>query len=441
MSNEQEVEQFDGFTPEGIPSANDGAVDTFDSYDAIEVPQEEEVVEEVKQEKESPEGEKEENGQTATMDSAEQIEAKKAAEAEKSDDEEEEKKDGDKEPEGESEDKEGDSEEKPTGKVVRFKKGDDSVDVDEESTVAVKVDGKKQFVPIKELMKNYSGEQSWDKKFNDFETQKNTFSEERDTFNAQKDEIMENLAPIGKHLQEIFTNPEADPAEALRYLVDIGGHDVLKFEQRMLEHYGTLAMEYDDMDESQQKLYWSEKKNQILQDNQANQAKRSETRKAEEERVNQEIEVRKQYGVSDKDFEEAQTQMAKLGYETKELSAKQVCEYITVLPFAEKAEDVCSQFSEDLGDDEMVNLITATTNVLRDNDYLEPEEAVKLAGRKLGFQIEDINDDISKLNEKVSTPENRLKSEDKSKKKVGKKRDDGHIESFDDYDADLYNYG
>jgi len=439
--NVEEVEQFEGFSPEGSPPSNDD-LDSFDSQDAIELPTKEDnsaKTEEKQEVAKKSAGKDDEDDPTQTMDSANELEEKAAAKEQLADSKEEE--DGDKSAEGESEDKEEAPKEQPTGKAVRFKSGDDSIDLDENATVAVKVDGKKQFVPVKELMSNYSGNQSWDKKFQDHELQKNTFNKERDSFESDKKEVVERLGRVGTHINDIFRNPEADPAEALRYLVDIGGHDVLKYEQRMLEHYGQLALDYNDMDEAEQKLYWSEKKNQILLDRQTNQTKLTEDRKADEDRVNQDVEVRRQYGVNDKQFEEAQTQMISLGYDTNDLSAERVCEFIAIVPFAEKAEDVCGQFREELGDDEMVNLISATTQVLRANDYLEPEEAVKLAGRKLGFQIEDINDDISSLNKKVVEPKNQLSSKGTNPKKVGKTRDDDHVESFDDYESDQFNYG
>ena len=289
-------------------------------------------------------------------------------------------------------------------------------------------------------MKNYSGEQSWDKKFQEFETEKNTFTEERTQFEGQKKEVVEHFGRIGGMIKDIYNDPTADPSSALRYLVDTSGGDVLHYEQRMLEHYGQIAAEFSHMTEAEQQLYWSERKNQILTDNQANRAKIEEERTATAQRQQSEINVRKEYGVSDKEFEESQGELVKLGYDTREITSKQVCEYIQLKPHAEKAESICGQFEDDLGDDDMVSLIMETTKVLREHDYLSSEEAVKMAGRKLGFQIEDINDDISQLNEKVASPTNRLDSKDSSAKKVGKKREENHVESFDDYEADQYNF-
>lgn len=429
-----EVEQFDGFTPEGTP-IDEQSVDSFDNFEPVEAPAKEEAKVEEKQEVKA-------DDPKQTMDSADELEDKEAAKSDKAEDEEKpaepEVKDATDEGEGKSEEEA--APQKPEGKTVRLKAGDNAVDVEENATVAVKVDGKKEFVPIKELMSNYSGKQSWDKKFTEFETEKNTFTEERTQFEGQKKEVVEHFGRIGGMIDDIYKDPAADPSAALRYLVDTAGGDVLHYEQRMLEHYGQIAADFSEMSEPERNLYWSERKNQILLDNQANRSKIDEERTAKEQRQQSEIEIRKEYGVSDKEFDEAQAELAQLGYEASKITSKQVCEYLQLKPHAEKAESICGQFEDDLGDDELVSLIRETTNVLRFNDYLSPEEAVKLAGRKLGFKIEDINDDINELNKKVASPANRLDSKDSSAKKVGKTREETHVESFDDYEADQYNY-
>ena len=427
----QEVEQFDGFTPEGI-QVEEQEIDSFSNTEAVELP----VQEEPKVEKTKNDDPKQ------AMETADELEAKEAAKESENKDPEQsaEQKAEDADTEGEGEPKAEESPQKPEGKTVRLKSGDNAVDIDEEATVPVKVDGKKQFVPIKDLMKNYSGEQSWDKKFQEFETTKQEFSAERDTFEGQKKEVVEHFGRIGGMIESIYKDPEADPSAALRYLVDTAGGDVLHYEKRMLEHYGSIAANFSEMTEVEQQLYWTERKNQILTDNQANRTKIDEERTATEQRQQSEVEVRKEYGVSDKEFEEANAELVKLGYDAKEVSTKQVCEYLQLKPHAEKAENICSQFEDDLGDDELVSLIRETTTLLRNNDYLNEEEAVKLAGRKLGFQIEDVNDDISQLNEKVASPANRLDDKNSNARKVGKSRDDAHVESFDDYENDKYNY-
>ena len=440
MSNEQteavEVEQFDGFSPEGSSPEDSGAADTFDSGMVHELPEQEAKVEE-KQEVKA-----DENDPKQTMDTANELEAKEAAKAtgDKEEEESPEQKASDADNEGEGEPEKEETPEEPKGKAVRFKNGDNSVDVEEDSTVAVKVNGKKEFVPLKELMSNYSGQQAWDKKFGEFEGEKQKFAEERDSFENQRKEVVTHFTRIGDKITAGLTDPKADPADALRYLVDTAGHDVLQWEQRMMEHYGNLAYQFSEMSEAEQQLFWSERKNQILLDNQANRAKIDEERTAQEQRQQSEIELRKQYGVSDKEFDGAYNELIQLGYEANQLNAKNVCEYIAIKPHAEKAENICKQFKDDLGDDELTGLITNTAQILRDNDYLSPEEAVKLAGRKLGFQIEDVEDDIQKLNEKVAAPANKVEGKS-SPQKVGKTKAEDHVESFDDYENDYYNYG
>lgn len=77
------------------------------------------------------------------------------------------------EAETEAEDK---PEEKPapkTGeKVLKFKAGDKEVPLAETAVVSVKIDGKAELVPVKELLTNYSGKVAYDRKFTELSKQR-----------------------------------------------------------------------------------------------------------------------------------------------------------------------------------------------------------------------------------------------------------------------------
>jgi len=78
------------------------------------------------------------------------------------------KDDKDKEPtekESESEAKAKDAEAKQLRKAIRAKLADKEFDLDEESLVPVKINGKEEMIPVKELLGNYSGKVAWDKRF------------------------------------------------------------------------------------------------------------------------------------------------------------------------------------------------------------------------------------------------------------------------------------
>ena len=73
-------------------------------------------------------------------------------------------------PKESKEPKEGETSEadpKPTRKTIKAKYADTELDLDEEAMVPVKINGKEEMVPIKDLLGNYSGKVAWDKKFSE----------------------------------------------------------------------------------------------------------------------------------------------------------------------------------------------------------------------------------------------------------------------------------
>ena len=63
----------------------------------------------------------------------------------------------------------GEADPKPPRKTIKAKYADTELDLDEEAMVPVKINGKEEMVPIKDLLGNYSGKVAWDKKFSEID--------------------------------------------------------------------------------------------------------------------------------------------------------------------------------------------------------------------------------------------------------------------------------
>jgi hypothetical protein len=448
FSNPQvaELDTWDTGTSLDMNSQGQG-LDTFESGDVI-------LPEDVK------EGEDEVKGQSGEQQSSKTTEAKKETKAGKSPkeaketdllDDQESDSDGEGDskeeaPEGESSEEESESDgeeaadQKPEGKTIRLKEGDKALDVSEEATVAVKVKGKKEFVSLSELKKNYSGQKAWDEEFGKIEEQKKTFEQERSSFDSSRKETRAHFEKIGEKLHRAFKDPEADPLEAMEYLLEMAGQDVVQYKKRVMDHYGTLAYEFGQLSEAERELYWTKMENEVIRNNQANLTKAQSDRTAQEQRNHKAVEARKQYGVSEQDYDGARQEIESLGADMSQVSEEQISKYAATKPLVVKAENVCDQFQEDLSTDEMNQLISVTADTMFKYNHLTEVEAVKIAAKTLGYEIEDIDEQIEKLNSKVPEVKRRLDNSADASKKVAK-RSDEHLESFDDYENDFYNFG
>lgn len=335
-----------------------------------------------------------------------------------------------------AEDSEGDGEElaaeKPKGPTIRVKEGDRALDINpEEATVPVKVNGKKQFVPMRELMDNYSGKVSYDEKFAKFDEERSEFGKSKEVYEGHKQELSQHMGKIGKLIQQ-GAKGEANPLESLRYLVDMSGVNVVDYEKQMMEYLSEEVDVYNGMDDVERDLYWKTKENEHLKNSQATQLKQVEERKTHQGRLETESKVREQYGVSREQYGKAQEELAQNGFDVENATPENICKYLAFEPFAVKAGELCEQFSDELGDDDLGSLVTEVTRTLYEYQSMSETQALKLAASKLGYEVEDVAEEIEKLNTKVIPRE----APTSKKGKVAAQTE--RPETFDDFEETQY---
>jgi hypothetical protein len=296
-----QVDSFANTDPISLGEAQESSGADFDSFDNMEVITPDKVDQSAEEQEQA-----KEKSEPQVKRETDKLEVQEDEEESKPD-EKPEKDDAGKEGNSESDekadsDKQEDTGAKPKGKTIRLKSGDEAFDLDPEATVPVKVKGRKEFVSLQELRDNFSGHKAWTEEITAAKSKQTELEGQVQDFTAQKEQTKAHFAKIGNMLQEGFENPEADPLAAMKYLVDLSGRNVLEFEQRMMEHYGNLAYNFNDMGESEQKLYWTQRENQILKDNQAARQAQVDERKASEQRDSQLASIRDKYGISDEDY-------------------------------------------------------------------------------------------------------------------------------------------
>jgi len=448
----QELDTFDNPAPVETPAENSGnnaphntqtsvdlntqgeGIDSFDNGEYItELPKntEESSGEETKEEEASAKEAQSDKVQTDQLEDQEDSEG---------DDKSDESEGEAKKAESDSEDGESTQEEaapeKPKGKTVRLKDGDENIDVPLDATVPVRIRGKKEFVPLKEALADYSGRAALAEKYEGFEAKEKDFKKAEAKFGKEREVVINHFNHIGGLLDDALTKPDADPIAAQKHLLEISGKDVLQWEKRMLEHYGHIVREYDMMDEAEQALYWTQKENEILKNTQSTRQQLESQQKSQEEARNQVRQLREQHGISEQDYLDAEEKVREL-YPEADVNPEVVCRYVNLLPNVEKANELCGQFQDEISDNEFNALTALTAEVLTDHKHLDDYEALKFAAKKLGYEIEDEDSLVEELKEKTRVPENKVASNKNNAKRATPTKD-GHIESFDDFDEHFY---
>lgn len=81
--------------------------------------------------------------------------------------------------------------EKNLTKKVPIRVGDKELEIEEDATIKVKVDGKVEEIPLKEALNNYSGKVAWDKRFNEVAKARREVEQYKRAFEAEKQQTEE----------------------------------------------------------------------------------------------------------------------------------------------------------------------------------------------------------------------------------------------------------
>lgn len=112
------------------------------------------------------------------------------------------------------------------------------------ATIPVKVDGEVKNVQVQELMNNYAGSQSWDKRFSDLDTDKNSFQDRVDVLDEYVNEIFTKANSINES-----DNPVRSSLEVLRLIGNLTGQDSRGLMKNIRGAFRGEAVQYQDMNE------------------------------------------------------------------------------------------------------------------------------------------------------------------------------------------------
>lgn len=409
--------------PEDVVESTEGndGLDTFDNMEPIlEEPTEEEG-------KEEPKSTDKKDGDSQVDQLDEEEEGAKKSEEKTTEDKRPSGKEDSKEEDSESETEDDETQtdnEIPEGKAIRIKEGDKSHDLNENSTVKVKVNGKGKFVSLRELKEAYSGETAYSTKIAEANRNLEVAKVEREKAEGASAHLRDTVEGFVAKLQE----KDSNPIDAIVNLLDQFGKNGHTYIRRLVETQSQLGSELSELTETEQELFWTNFENKQLQNIQASQKERLEREEAEKGLVAHVDALREKHGISEEDFIVAARELSGK-VDSANLTAETVVEYIATQPHIKTVEDLTKDFIEDMDDADYEKLVADSAKVLFNYSEMDPTEAIKLAAKRLGYEIET-DDDLARQIEDKQPPK---KKELPKNQRVGRYSED-HIESFDDFD-------
>lgn len=317
-----------------------------------------------------------------------------------------------------------------SGKSLRLKdENGTATDVSEDATVKVKVNGRNEFVPLKELRDNYSGKVAWENKFNEIKEEKSQVETKSKQFETERNQIVSHLTKIA----DMLDSDDKNPLEALHYLVDITGRDTLQFSKKVMEYLSEEVHNLDSMDDVERQLYWKNKEVDTIRSNQAARAENLKNTEAEKERITKIDQLRESHGVTENDFVKSHRELKELGYDDKQITPEAIVNYTVMKPHFEKAESLVEPYEQDLGDSEIETLISTVANTMRNYPRISEQKALEVALESLGWDYDYEEDDFKEINEKATKKAHQA-TQKVGHYEYGRRPEQEKAETFDDWD-------
>lgn len=297
------------------------------------------------------------------------------------DDDDEESEEKDEEQDGKEEVKE----EKPAEKKKMIKSRVDGEDsgIPADAEIRVKIDGKHKYVNVQDLADNYSGKVSFEKKFSEISEQKKAADQEINSYKADKESMIGHLSKIAG----ILDDPNASPIEALNYLVDMSGRDVIEFEKKVFSSMSEEVDSYLDMSEEDRTAYWAMRENKVLKQKLESSSAKAADRSSQKEEIARIATLREAHGVSEEAFVSTYRQMGELGYNEKDLTPETVVDFAMRAPYYEKASSIVEKFQNHFEGDQKDEFIKDVAESMISDRSVTEADVVEMIEDLIGDNV------------------------------------------------------
>lgn len=319
-------------------------------------------------------------------------------------DEEEEDEESDEE---KTEEEKAEDEKKAEIKKLKIRMSDGLYGIESDAKVRVKVDGEFQEVPVQDLINNYSGKVAYDKKFTELGQQRKELENINTEVTKTKDFLKETLDTILKKIDD----PEADPYDALTFLVEKSGKDPYTVWRRNLEANLETIEKVLEMDPAERKAFFLEKKDEFRTKSDAARMEAYQKEQAFSQAIQKVDSLRQAHGVSEEQYLNALDELEADGQDLSKLSDEQIVDYASLKPHLDKVQDVLEPYQDFIDDAKYAKIVTDFAKSIRSQE-MSAEQLEALA--KKTFVDEDLKDLTARTNlSKKTTKKEAIKAPEK----------------------------
>ena len=287
-------------------------------------------------------------------------------------------------------------------KRIMAKQGENDLELYANTSFKHKVDGEEVDVELQELLNNYSGKVSYDKKFQEFSSQKKDFEKYKNEYDTDIEQIN---GYINNFAEKIRNN---DAMGALEYFAEFAGMKPHEFRSNLLNQLTPEIYRRSEMSPEQLQAEELRSQNEFLMRQQESDQKRYQDEQALRELEMEIANVQEAHNISDADFEAAYQSLVQeeMG---QPITPKLVADYYVNLQAFNKADTILSSLDPNLSlQDEIIDTLQ---DIIVKNPDFDDQDLIDIVSQV----YTDTKTKASKSVSKKVQPQKQEKKEPKSK--------------------------
>ena len=269
--------------------------------------------------------------------------------------------------------------------VARY--GEESLEIAANALFKHKVDGEEVDVELQELLNNYSGKMSYDKKFQELSDQRKEYESDFEKHTQEKNQIN---AYINDFANKLRNN---DALGALEYFAEFAGMKPYEFRRELLSQIAPEVERRSMMSQEQLRAEELAMQNEYLMRQHEAVQQQYQEQQAVKELENEIVNVQEAYGISDEDFEKAYYELKESDFDGK-IDPATVAEYHVHAAAYSKAEDILTQVDPMLNSQEPI--VENLQRVIVENPSFDNNDLIEIVQQVYKDFIKESSKAVSK---------------------------------------------
>lgn len=287
-------------------------------------------------------------------------------------------------------------------KRILAKQGEEELELAANTMFRQKVDGEEVDVDLQELLNNYSGKMSYDKKFQELSDQKKEYEKDLNQYRSEMDEVNNY---INNFADKIKNN---DALGALEYFAQFSGMKPYEFRRELLKQLAPEVDRIRGMSPDQQKVEELNMQNEYLQRQQESAQEQYRQQQAIKDLEVEIGNVQEAHGISPEDFSQAFEDLKESDYKGQ-ITPQTVAEFYLHTAAFNRSEEILTNVDESLLQNEEV--VETLQNIIMENPSFDNDDLLEIVSEVFGNAKKEASKTVSK---KAAAPK---KQETKEPKK------------------------